>query len=154
MPWIPIEQRDQSTIGSLKALLHKADKTVSFETLYNEKDLGMLANSEFSTEAGQVIKSLLNKEISTEASSNSKSNNTADSTEDAELREGDLYNSKSLRYLKVNAETKADRQWAESLYAELLLDLWRQYVMQTGETYYTPLADDLFNYYEFNNPDG
>ena len=68
--------------------------------------------------------------------------------------EGDAFSAKTLRYLKSNANTAEERRYAETLYYDILLDLWRQHVMQTGETYYPPLAEDLFELYRFNQDQG
>ena len=77
-------------------------------------------------------------------------NSNNDQRINAPINEGDAFSTKSLRFLKSNGSSVEDRRFAETLFYDILIGLWRQHVMQTGETYYPPLAEDLYELYRFN----
>ncbi len=50
---------------------------------------------------------------------------------------------RSLRWLMFNG-TNEDRSYSQQLYEEILIDLWKQHVFLTGDTYYPPLQNELY----------
>lgn len=145
MAWIPYNQRPADLRKELESKLSSTDFDQSAFEYYNSNDLGLISDEAFK------------KHIQDNESSTSDSNLIGmtkeiqqPSVEMASINEGDAFSAKSLRFLKSNANTAQERRYAETLYYDILLDLWRQHVMQTGETYYPPLAEDLFELYRFN----
>ena len=146
MPWIPLNNRDASTKELVNKLSDQFDSPKAFEDYYNENDFGLMASEDLNAK----LKSLENSGNDQQVSATQPSQATENGEISSEyIAEGDSYECKSLRYLRANAKRPEDREWAELLYSRALLDLWRQYVMDTGETYYPPLAEDLIKFYEF-----
>ena len=149
MPWIPLNNRDASIQELIAKLPGKLSSTDDFEAYYNENDFGLLSSSDLIDKLQSLVTtdaSPSNEQLDADSSSK-QSRNVAESS--GYISEGDSYECKSLRYLRANAKRAEDREWAELLYSRALIDLWRQYVMETGETYYPPLAEDLIKFFEF-----
>ena len=150
MAWIPYNQRPADLRKKLESLLVSSNNEQSAFEYYNSNDLGLISDEAFSTHIQNTYS----------PTSNSKligiKENIQQQVPDAgaPVNEGDAFSAKSLRFLKSNANTAQERRYAETLYYDILLDLWRQHVMQTGETYYPPLAEDLFELYRFNQDQG
>lgn len=146
MPWTPYEQRSEILRRKLASKLIESSNESSTLDFYNSHDLGLISDE------------ALNRFIDDYGSSLSESNlvdvkgstRPSDSGPSQPLKEGEVFSTKSLRYLKNNSLTARDQHYAETLYYDILFDLWRQHVMTTGETYYPPLAEDLFELYRFN----
>lgn len=145
MAWVPFDQRPQELRQKLEKKLASNGSSQSVIDYYNYNDLGLISDE------------ALNKYIQDASSSTSdsplidiKQGHNLQETDEKLVNEGDAFSAKSLRFLKSNANTAEERRYAETLYYEILFDLWRQHVMQTGETYYPPLAEDLFELYRFN----
>ena len=150
MPWIPLNNRDASTQELIASLSNHFDSPKAFEDYYNENDFGLLASEDLNDKLKSLQRSVVSSAKEEQASATSSSQATETEAVSSEyIAEGDSYECKSLRYLRANAKRPEDREWAELLYSRALLDLWRQYVMDTGETYYPPLAEDLIKFYEF-----
>lgn len=149
MAWIPYNQRPADLRKKLEVKLASSNADLSGFEYYNSNDLGLISDEAF------------NKHIEDNATSSSESSLIGIKQESALTNqnvpvqnEGDAFSAKTLRFLKSNSNTAEERRYAETLYYDILLDLWRQHVMQTGETYYPPLAEDLFELYRFNQDQG
>ena len=59
----------------------------------------------------------------------------------------DVRQVRSVGWIRKNGQTTDDREYADMLYQELLLDLWYRHVAETGETYYPPLQNELLDEY-------
>jgi len=59
----------------------------------------------------------------------------------------DVRQVRSIGWIRKNGKTTEDREYADLLYQELLLDLWYRRVAETGETYYPPLQNELLDEY-------
>lgn len=150
MPWIPLNNRDDSTQELIASLSDQFDSPKAFEDFYNENDFGLLASEDLNHKLKSLHRSAVSSANDQQASATSSSQASENEAISSEyIAEGESYECKSLRYLRANAKRPDDRAWAELLYSRALLDLWRQYVMDTGETYYPPLAEDLIKFYEF-----
>ncbi len=53
----------------------------------------------------------------------------------------------TLSWVRKNAETAEDREFAEKKYYDAILSLWFSYVNYSGDTYYPALQEEL--YFEF-----
>ena len=151
MPWTPLQKRDQALQSRFSEMLLKLGKQDEADDFYNNNDLGQLDSDAFSARV-EEIKQGQNSDHSPTITNKSDHEKTIDNDSSAsnQIEEGDEYSSKSLRYLRSHADTPEARQRADLLYSQILLDLWRQYVMESGETYYPPLAEDLFEFYQFH----
>lgn len=149
MAWIPYNQRPADLCKELELKLSASNSGQSAFEYYNSNDLGLISNEAFK-------KHIQDTESSTSDSNiiGIKKEIQQSPIEMTSINEGDAFSAKSLRFLKSNANTAQERRYAETLYYDILLDLWRQHVMQTGETYYSPLAEDLFELYRFNQDQG
>ncbi|MAQ88929.1 MAG: hypothetical protein CMM03_03655 [Rhodopirellula sp.] len=94
--------------------------------------------------ADQSLSSVPSGLSNTEAESASPE---ASSHQEGEILSGDDTQVRSLKYLKGYAQTAQDRRLADALYKKLLVDLWAQHVALSGETYYSPLSEDLYEIY-------
>ena len=145
MPWIPYNKRPANLRQKLEAKIKSSDpEKVAFD-YYNAQELGLINDEQFDK---HIQESFSFNPIQKAAKMNENAND--EQRINAPLNEGDAFSAKSLRYLKSNGNSVEDRRFAETLYYDILIDLWRQHVMQTGETYYPPLAEDLYELYRFN----
>ena len=151
MPWTPLQKRDQALQSRFSEMLLKLGKQDEADDFYNNNDLGQLDSDGFGARI-EEIKQAQNSDQAPTNTNKSDHDKTIhnDSSSSNLVEEGDEYNSKSLRFLRAHADTPEGRERANLLYSQILLDLWRQYVMESGETYYPPLAEDLFEFYQFH----
>ena len=159
MAWITFSNREQASKDQLNQFLVDSGLKSDPESYYNQHDLGLLSSSELLSKINQLKSSINSKStVITDNEGISPNSDNVGSTlpldDSRMISEGDSYNCKSLRYLRSHAETEEDREWANKLYSLNLLDLWRQHVTESGETYYPPLAEDLFKFYEFTQQQG
>ena len=64
------------------------------------------------------------------------------------LKEGEAAEVRTIRHLRSHAELDEDREYAEKVYQSMILELWIQHIVETGETYYGPMSEDLFEAYQ------
>ena len=55
---------------------------------------------------------------------------------------------KTLGWLRRNGKNKADREYAEKLYRKTLFELYARHISITGQTYYTPMHNEIMEEYE------
>lgn len=133
MAWIPLSNRSFELRSALERWQNETGSTIELEEQYNQQDLGLLSEAQLLeriTPAGSELAP------------------ASQAPPPPRLREGDAFEVKSLRYLRNSAESAEDRRWAETLHDSMLLELWLQHVTETGDTYYPPLAEDLFQSYQ------
>lgn len=133
MAWIPLSNRSAELRSALERWQSQSGSTAELEEQYNQQDFGLLSEAE--------LLERINPAVAAPAPA-------ASAAPAPRLREGDAFEVKSLRYLRNSAETAEDRRWAETLHDSMLLELWLQHVTETGDTYYPPLAEDLFQSYQ------
>jgi hypothetical protein len=140
MAWIPLSNRP----AALQRALEQAHKglSVTAEEHYNQQEYGLLSDAQLEERiaalqppAVPVTQTLPEPAAPAPASP-------------GPMAEGDASQVKSLRYLRNSADRPEDRRWAETLHDSMLLELWLQHVTETGDTYYPPLAGDLFESFE------
>jgi hypothetical protein len=133
MAWIPLSNRSAELRTALERWQSQSGSTAELEEQYNQQDFGLLSEAQ------------LLERITAAVAAPAPATQSAPAPR---LREGDAFEVKSLRYLRNSAETAEDRRWAETLHDSMLLELWLQHVTETGDTYYPPLAEDLFQSYQ------
>lgn len=133
MAWIPLSNRSAELRSALERWQSQSGSTAELEEQYNQQDLGLLSEAQL---LERVTAAVAAPAAATQAPPAPR------------LREGDAFEVKSLRYLRNSAETAEDRRWAETLHDSMLLELWLQHVTETGDTYYPPLAEDLFQSFQ------
>ena len=133
MAWIPLNNRSAELRSVLERWKNESGSTAELEEQYNQQDFGLLSEA-------QLLERI------TPAEAAPASANQAPPA--PRLREGGAFEVPSLRYLRNTAEAAEDRRWADILHDSMLLELWLQHVTETGDTYYPPLAEDLFQSYQ------
>ena len=133
MAWIPLSNRSAELRTALERWQSQSGSTAELEEQYNQQDFGLLSDAQ------------LLERITAAVAAPAPAAQAAPAPR---LREGDAFEVKSLRYLRNSAKTAEDRRWAETLHDSMLLELWLQHVTETGDTYYPPLAEDLFQSYQ------
>lgn len=133
MAWIPLSNRSAELRSALERWQSQSGSTAGLEEQYNQQEFGLLSDAQL---LERITPAVAAAAPATQASPAPR------------LREGDAFEVKSLRYLRNSAETAEDRRWAETLHDSMLLELWLQHVTETGDTYYPPLAEDLFQSYQ------
>lgn len=143
MPWIPLERRSKQIVDGLERLRSSEAAELSLADYYNQNDFGQLPEAD-------LIEKFAAIPIPAQAE---KAEPPADVPKPSQRvhKEGEGFDVKSLRWLRQNGETSADRKYAELKYRQILFDLWCKHVVDTGETYYPGLADDLLDHYELEN---
>ncbi len=133
MAWIPLNNRSAELRSVLERWKNESGSTAELEEQYNQQDFGLLSEAQ------------LLERITPAAAAPASASQAPPAPR---LREGDAFEVKSLRYLRNTAEAAEDRRWADILHDSMLLELWLQHVTETGDTYYPPLAEDLFQSYQ------
>ncbi len=128
MAWIPLSNRSAELRSALERWQSQSGSTAELEEQYNQQDLGLLSEAQLLERITPAM--------------------AAQAPPAPRLREGDAFEVKSLRYLRNSAETADDRRWADTLHDSMMLELWLQHVTETGDTYYPPLAEDLFQSFQ------
>ena len=132
MAWTPLSSRAESLQQSVQLAAEQSNPPAPVESFYNQKDLGLLSDADLETWLSQA-----SPPAPAEAP-----------LAPPVLREEDRYSTKTLRWLQQNAVTAADKALAKQRYRELLFDLWRKHVAQTGQAWYPPLRNDLWDRYQ------
>jgi hypothetical protein len=128
MAWIPLSNRSAELRSALDRWQSQSGSTAQLEEQYNQQDFGLLSEAQLLERITPAV--------------------AAQAPPAPRLREGDAFEVKSLRYLRNSAETADDRRWADTLHDSMMLELWLQHVTETGDTYYPPLAEDLFQSFQ------
>lgn len=147
MPWIPLESRSAELRQQITVAASLASPAQSASDLYNQNDLGLLAEPELAAWLQQAL-------TGSSAQTAARSTSTVEQEELPVLRESEAFDTHPLRWLRLNARTAGDKARAKQLYRQTLFKLWRKHVAATGQTYYPPLRDDLANHFTWMaNPD-
>lgn len=138
MPWIPFESRSAALQQQITEAASLASPEQSASDLYNENDLGLLAEAQLAAWLQQALASSTVQPPAGDAQA-------LGAEKLPELRESEAFDMRSLRWLRLNARTAADKAYAKQLYRQTLFKLWRKHVAASGETYYPELRDDLLD---------
>jgi len=143
VPWIPLESRSKQILDGLERLRCSEASELSLPEYYNQNDLGQLPEVD-------LIERFSSIAITAQAQEVELPSVLPDQMQTV-YHEGEGFNVKSLRWLRQNSLTVADRKYAQLKYQEILFDLWCKHVVDTGETYYPGLADDILDQFELEN---
>ncbi|QPN66543.1 hypothetical protein [Synechococcus sp. CBW1006] len=138
MPWIPLESRPAELQSQVAATSSAAD--VAAATYYNQNDLGLLPDVDLAAWLRQARSDATPQ-------GQPSAGPDAEPEELPEIGESEAYDVRTLRWLRLNGRTAADKAYAKQLYRQLLFSLWRKHVAQTGQTYYPKLLNDLKDHY-------
>ena len=64
------------------------------------------------------------------------------------IRREDNRQVRTLSWLRRNGKNKADRDYAEKLYRKTLFELYVKHVAITGQTYYPPMHNEIYEEYQ------
>lgn len=142
MTWRELSQRPERLRALLLKTLKATGKTPQF---YFEEKLGTLSD----TELESYLNTLSPSEKMTDSTPEPRQPNESkkeDESRDRMLPE-DIRQVRSIGWIRKNGLTDEDRQQAERMYRELVMDLWYKHVAETGQTYYPPLQNELLDEY-------
>jgi hypothetical protein len=142
MTWRELSQRPERLRALLLKTLKATGKTPQF---YFEEKLGTLSD----TELESYLNTLNPSEKMTDSTPEPRQPNESkkeDESRDRMLPE-DIRQVRSIGWIRKNGLTDEDRQQAERMYRELVMDLWYKHVAETGQTYYPPLQNELLDEY-------
>lgn len=139
MAWIPFEARDASLQQQVSTAAAAAQPLLAPDDFYNQHDLGLM-------DPGQLSRWLDNA-LAKQASTPSRSENREESQ--SEISESEAFDVRTLRWVRLNGRTAADKAYAKQRYRRLLFELWRKHIADTGQTYYPELRDDLMDHYKW-----
>ena len=143
MAWIPLENRSAELQAAVQAKAAEVVAETTAQAFYDANELGLLDEADLLTWLNKPVEDPVDQAFAPDPAA------VAANATKAPLREEDLYIVKTLGWLMQNANTLEDKAIARKRYRILLFDLWRKYLAQTGETWYPPLREDLWERYQF-----
>ena len=145
MAWIPLENRSAELQAAVQAKAAEVVAETTAQAFYDANELGLLDEADLLTWLNKPVEDPVDQAFAPDPAA------VAANATKAPLREEDLYMVKTLGWLMQNANTLEDKAIARKRYRILLFDLWRKYLAQTGETWYPPLREDLWERYQFES---
>jgi hypothetical protein len=148
MAWILLSARTKEINEALTSHLQSKSSELDAESYYNDNDLGLLDDNS--------VLEFLKAERGLEEAVLPRNGMQGDrQSAHVDLSEDDLYSVKTLRWLQQNGNTPEDKRLAKTQYRKIVFGLWRKRMAETGETWYPPLRDDLWERYKLmaNDPD-
>jgi len=143
MAWIPLESRSAELRTAVQAKAAEEGTETNAQAFYDANELGLLDEAKLLIWLKKTVEDPVDQAFDPDPAA------VAANATKAPLREEDLYMVKTLGWLMQNANTLEDKAIARKRYRILLFDLWRKYLAQTGETWYPPLREDLWERYQF-----
>lgn len=143
MAWIPLENRSAELQAAVQAKAAEVVAETTAQAFYDANELGLLDEADLLTWLNKPVEDPVDQAFAPDPAA------VAANATKAPLREEDLYMVKTLGWLMQNANTLEDKAIARKRYRILLFDLWRKYLAQTGETWYPPLREDIWERYQF-----
>jgi hypothetical protein len=144
MAWIPLESRSAELQAAVQAKATEQGADITAQAFYDANELGLLEEAALLAWLNKAVDDPVDQAFTPNPAAAAAGNATK-----APLREEDIYMVKTLGWLMQNAHTLEDKAIARKKYHILLFDLWRKYLAQTGETWYPPLREDLWEHYQF-----
>ena len=141
MAWIPFDTRSADIQSAIQARVSGSEMTA--QAFYDANELGLLDEA--------ALLSWLSHDPIDQAFTSQPSSVTQSTAAAVTQREEDIYVVKTLGWLMQNANSLEDKVIARKHYRALLFDLWRKHLARTGETWYPPLRNDLWERYQYNN---
>ena len=143
MAWIPLENRSAELQAAVQAKAAEVVAETTAQAFYDANELGLLDEADLLTWLNKPVEDPVDQAFAPDPAA------VAANATTAPLREEDLYMVKTLGWLVQNANTLEDNAIPRKRYRILLFDLWRKYLAQTGETWYPPLREDIWERYQF-----
>lgn len=134
MAWIPFEARDAELQQKITTAAAAAQPPRSAADFYNQHDLGHLEPAQLSRWLEEAV---------VQGSAAPSQDTEAESL--PEITETEAFDARSLRWLRLNGRTSADKTYAKQRYRQMLFELWRKHIADTGQTYYPMLREDLMD---------
>jgi hypothetical protein len=131
MAWISFDNRSAELRSAIEAKV--SGTNTAPQAFYDANELGLLDDAALLAWLGQDP---VDQEFAVEPNAAAPATISSATPQ----REEDLYVVKTLGWLI-----------ARKRYRAMLFDLWRKYMAQTGETWYPPLREDLWERYQFEN---
>jgi hypothetical protein len=144
MAWIPFESRSSDFQSAVQAKAAELGPDTTAQAFYDANELGLLEEAALSAWLSKESQDPVDQAFTPDPDLLASSNSTK-----APLPEEDIYMVKTLGWLMQNANTLEDKVIARKKYRIIIFDLWRKYLAQTGETWYPPLREDLWERYQF-----
>jgi len=135
MPWTPLATRSAEIVDQITKIC-SISGTIP-EEIYNQNNLGLMNDSELESWLGNAMNTAVQQ---------AEPANPQESL--PEITESEESDARSLRWVRLNGRTAADKSYAKDLYRFMLFQLWRKHVAETGQTYYPPLRDDVWDHYQ------
>lgn len=142
MAWRELSKRPERLRADVLATLRATGKTPQF---YFEEKLGTLSDTELENYLNSLTHSA--KMTNSKLESSQPSESMKEDVPRERVLPEDVRQVRSIGWLRKNGLTDGDRQQAEKMYREIVLDLWYKYVAETGQTYYPPLQNELLDEY-------
>mgnify|MGYP006275367185 CR=1 FL=1 len=140
MAWIPFESRNAEIKAAIQVKVEGSEITPL--AFYDANELGLLDDA-------ALLAWLAQDPVDQDFAPEQAVADQPTSAAAVPQREEDLYMVKTLGWLMQNASSLEDKVIARRQYRSQLFDLWRKYMAQTGETWYPPLREDLWERYQF-----
>ena len=137
MPWTPLEARAPELQDQIAAIAAAAKPPITGSDYYNQNDLGQLS-------ADALTAWLSETQVNLDGSSTP----TNEDEPLPEITEAGAFDARSLRWIRLNGRTAADKAYAKQRYRQLLFELWRKHIADTGQTYYPKLRNDLMDHFQ------
>lgn len=134
MAWIPFEARDAELQQKITTAAAAAQPPRSAADFYNQHDLGHLEPAQLSSWLDEAV---------VQGSAAPPQDTEPESL--PEITETEAFDARSLRWLRLNGRTSADKNYAKQRYRQMLFELWRKHIADTGQTYYPMLREDLMD---------
>jgi len=144
MAWTPLESRTPELQAAVQSKAGEQGSDTTAQAFYDSNELGLLDEAALLAWLNKAVEDPVDQAFTPDPAVVA----AADAPK-ALLREEDVYMVKTLGWLMQNANTLEDKAIARKKYRVLLFDLWRKYLAQTGETWYPPLREDLWECYQF-----
>lgn len=141
MAWTPLELRDAALQQQIATAAAAAQLPLPPADFYNQNDLGLM-------EPAQLSAWLAEASPQTDSATSTAASEVAEPEQLSVITEGEGFDARSLRWLRLNGRTAEDKAYAKQRYRRLLFELWRKHIADTGQTYYPKLRDDLMDRFQ------
>lgn len=142
MTWRELGQRPEHLRALVLATLQATGKTPQF---YFEEKLGTLSDTELENYLNSLTHSA--KMANSNLDSSQPNESMKEDVPSERVLPEDVRQVRSIGWIRKNGLTNEDRQQAEKMYHEIVMDLWYKHVAETGQTYYPPLQNELLDEY-------
>lgn len=143
MAWISLQSRSVELQTAVQAKATEQGSGLTPQDFYDSNELGLLDDAALSAWLSKENQDPVDQPFTPDPTAASAVLTTKP------LREEEAYAVKTLGWLMQNANTLEDKVIAQKIYRTRLFNLWRKHLAQTGETWYPPLREDLWEHYQY-----